>query len=183
MATAAAASRPGACGPGCLGSSPPPNPHATAAISRSGSNEHITCPGCKKSYTSIASIMQLVASRHPSPGEEARGRARGRAHGRGRAGAWAGAGAAGRCPAVRGAGGGGGGPVTIRAGGWEGRVLGGVGGWTPHDRRKMMRWDDGWDAEPRRASKPYGKPWKLMLAPRKLLQETQESRDLARKTS
>jgi hypothetical protein len=34
-----------------------------------------------------------------------------------------------------------------------------MGDWT------MMRWDDGWDAEPRRASKPYGKPWKLVLAP------------------
>jgi hypothetical protein len=29
-----------------------------------------------------------------------------------------------------------------------------------------MRWDDGWDAEPRRASgKPFRKPWKLLLAP------------------
>jgi hypothetical protein len=34
-----------------------------------------------------------------------------------------------------------------------------MGDWT------MMRWDDGWDAEPRRASQPFEKPWKLVLAP------------------
>ncbi len=28
-----------------------------------------------------------------------------------------------------------------------------------------MRWDEGWDAEPRRASKPIGKPRKLVLEP------------------
>ncbi len=28
-----------------------------------------------------------------------------------------------------------------------------------------LTWDDAWDAEPRRASKPFGKPWKLVLEP------------------
>ncbi len=42
----------------------------------------------------------------------------------------------------------------------------------------MMRWDDGWDVEPRRASKPFGKPRKLMLAS-KSFEETQETRPLA----
>jgi hypothetical protein len=40
----------------------------------------------------------------------------------------------------------------------------------------MMRWDDGWDAEPRRKpwSKPfkYEKPRKLVLAPSKLFEKT-----------
>ncbi len=51
-----------------------------------------------------------------------------------------------------------------QAGGREGRVLGSMGGWTPHDCRKTI-WDDGWDAEPRRARNPFGKPWKLVLEP------------------
>jgi hypothetical protein len=40
-----------------------------------------------------------------------------------------------------------------------------TGGWTPHGRRKIMKWDDGGDAEPRRVSEPIGKPWKLVLEP------------------
>jgi hypothetical protein len=46
--------------------------NATAAISplgRGGMYEKVWCPGCKKDYTSSASIKQLVASRHPSPAE------------------------------------------------------------------------------------------------------------------
>jgi hypothetical protein len=61
-------------------------------------------------------------------------------------------------------------PLPCRAGRgrwwwWTREVTGmrvgvcGMGDWT------MMRWDDGWDAEPRRAIKPFGKPWKLVLAP------------------
>jgi hypothetical protein len=50
----------------------------------------------------------------------------------------------------------------------------GMGGWT------MMRWDDGWDAEPRRASKPFGKPWKLVLAPSKSFGKTLETRGLVK---
>ncbi len=32
---------------------------------------------------------------------------------------------------------------------------------------EMMTWDDGWDVELRRASKPFGKSRKLMVAPSK----------------
>jgi hypothetical protein len=62
-------------------------------------------------------------------------------------------------------------------------VLDGVGGWTPHNRRlpEMMRRDDGWDVELRRASKTFGKPRKLMVAPSKSFEEVKESRPLARK--
>ncbi len=45
----------------------------------------------------------------------------------------------------------------------------------------MMPWDDGCDVEPRRASKPFGKPMKLMVAPGKSFEETMETRPLARK--
>ncbi len=41
-------------------------------------------------------------------------------------------------------------------------MLGSMGGLPPHDSRKMMRWYNRWDAEPRRASKPFGKPWKVV---------------------
>jgi hypothetical protein len=34
-----------------------------------------------------------------------------------------------------------------------------------------MSWDDGWDAEPRRASKPHGKLWQLVLEPLKHLRK------------
>jgi hypothetical protein len=44
---------------------------------------------------------------------------------------------------------------------------------------EMMRWDDGWDAD---ASKPFGKPWKLVLAPSKSFEKTLEPRDLAGKS-
>jgi hypothetical protein len=38
----------------------------------------------------------------------------------------------------------------------------------PHDRRKLMSWDDGWDAGSWRASgKPFEKPWKLVTLPPK----------------
>jgi hypothetical protein len=45
----------------------------------------------------------------------------------------------------------------------------------------MMRWDDGWDAEPRQARKPFGKPWKLVLATSKSFEKPQETPDLAGK--
>jgi hypothetical protein len=38
-----------------------------------------------------------------------------------------------------------------------------------------------WDAEPRRASKPLGKPWKLVLASSKSFEKTLGTRGLARK--
>jgi hypothetical protein len=45
-------------------------------------------------------------------------------------------------------------------------MLGSMGGWTPHNKRKMMRWDDGGDAKPSWASgKPFLKHWKLVMEP------------------
>jgi hypothetical protein len=47
-----------------------------------------------------------------------------------------------------------------------------------------MRWDDGWDAEPSRASKlnHLETSWKLMMAPSKSFEKTRETRGLARET-